>query len=110
MVCLLQAVLEDFVEKELGGRVLTCMTGSAPTAPEVINFLRDTLVVPILEGYGSTEAGTLPEAVGSFLVGYSWRAALSENHRLVQLTPLGASLRHACTVQGKLEPRHYHES
>lgn len=105
VVCLLQAVLEDFVEKELGGRVLTCMTGSAPTAPEVIDFLRDTLVAPILEGYGSTEAGTLPKAVGSFLVGYSWRA-LSKNHRLLQLMNLVAFLRHACTVQGRLEPRH----
>ncbi len=57
---LLQAVIEDFREKELGGRVLTCMTGSAPTAPEVVDFLRDALVVPIYEGYGSTECGELP--------------------------------------------------
>ena len=84
VVCLLQAVLEYFVEKELGGRVLTCMTGSAPTAPEVIDFLRDALVAPILEGYGSTEAGTLPEAVGSFLAGYSWRT-LTEDNRLSYL-------------------------
>ena len=68
---MLQAVLEDFVEKELGGRVLTCMTGSAPTAPEVIDFLRDALVVPILEGYGSTEAGKLSQAVHSLLEDYS---------------------------------------
>ena len=37
--------------------MLTCMTGSAPTAPEVVDFLRDALVVPIYEGYGSTECG-----------------------------------------------------
>ena len=53
----LQAVIEDFREKELGGRVFTCMTGSAPTAPEVVDFLRDAMIVPIYEGYGSTECG-----------------------------------------------------
>ena len=54
---MLQAVIENFREKELGGRVFTCMTGSAPTAPEVVDFLRDALIVPIYEGYGSTECG-----------------------------------------------------
>ena len=52
-----QAVIENFREKELGGRVFNCMTGSAPTAPEVADFLRDALIVPIYEGYGSTECG-----------------------------------------------------
>ena len=52
-----QAVIENFREKELGGRVFSCMTGSAPTAPEVVDFLRDALIVPIYEGYGSTECG-----------------------------------------------------
>lgn len=58
MACMLQAVIEEFREKELGGRIFQCMTGSAPTAPEVVDFLRDSLIVPIYEGYGSTEAGT----------------------------------------------------
>ena len=52
-----QAVIENFREKELGGRLFSCMTGSAPTAPEVVDFLRDALIVPIYEGYGSTECG-----------------------------------------------------
>ena len=52
-----QAVIENFREKELGGRVFSCMTGSAPTAHEVVDFLRDALIVPIYEGYGSTECG-----------------------------------------------------
>ncbi len=50
-------MIENFREKELGGRVFSCMTGSAPTAPEVVDFLRDALIVPIYEGYGSTECG-----------------------------------------------------
>ena len=54
---MLQAVIEHFREKELGGRVQFCLTGSAPTAPEVVDFLRDALIVPIYEGYGSTECG-----------------------------------------------------
>ena len=54
---MLQAVIENFREKELGGRIFQCMTGSAPTAPEVVDFLRDSLIVPVYEGYGSTEAG-----------------------------------------------------
>ena len=58
MPCL-QAVIEDFRNNELGGRVFSALTGSAPTAPEVVDFLRDSLIVPIYEGYGSTEAGML---------------------------------------------------
>jgi len=62
---MLQAVIENFREKELGGRVFTCMTGSAPTAPEVVDFLRDALIVPIYEGYGSTECGKSSQSTGS---------------------------------------------
>ena len=62
---MLQAVIENFREKELGGRVFTCMTGSAPTAPEVVDFLRDALIVPIYEGYGSTECGKSSHPTGS---------------------------------------------
>ena len=82
---LLQAVIENFREQELGGRVFTCMTGSAPTAPEVVDFLRDALIVPIYEGYGSTECG--------------------EGHRLVSSLPsqlqtlLQCILRLACNMK-----------
>ena len=61
---MLQAVIENFREKELGGRLFTCMTGSAPTAPEVVDFLRDALIVPIYEGYGSTECGKSSQSTG----------------------------------------------
>ncbi len=49
-----QDLVEHFRQVDCGGRVLTAMTGSAPTAPEVVDFLRDALLIPITEGYGST--------------------------------------------------------
>jgi long-chain acyl-CoA synthetase len=36
----------------LGGRVRVMVTGSAPIAKEVLNFLKIAFCVPILEGYG----------------------------------------------------------
>lgn len=39
----------------LGGRVRVMVTGSAPIAKEVLNFLKIAFCVPILEGYGQTE-------------------------------------------------------
>ena len=52
-----QEVMRKFREEDVGGRLLYAFTGSSPTAPEVIDFLRDALLVPFYEGYGSTEAG-----------------------------------------------------
>ena len=49
-----QDLIQHFREVECGGRVLSALTGSAPTAPEVADFLRDALLIPIIEGYGST--------------------------------------------------------
>ena len=49
--------MRKFREEDIGGRLVYAFTGSSPTAPEVISFLRDALLVPIYEGYGSTEAG-----------------------------------------------------
>lgn len=55
-VCPGQDLIEHFRTVECGGRVLTALTGSAPTAPEVKDFLQDALLIPITEGYGSTGA------------------------------------------------------
>jgi len=49
--------MRKFREGDVGGRLVYAFTGSSPTAPEVIAFLRDALLVPVYEGYGSTEAG-----------------------------------------------------
>jgi long-chain acyl-CoA synthetase len=39
-----------------GGNLRLCVTGSAPIAKEVQEFLRIALCCPIVEGYGQTEA------------------------------------------------------
>jgi fatty acid CoA ligase FadD9 len=43
----------------LGGRLAAVMIGSAPTAPEIKQWLAGCLDIPVYEGYGSTEAGIL---------------------------------------------------
>ena len=53
----MQELLEHFRERELGGRVFSCTTGSAPTAAEVLRWLDDVMGFPALNGYGSTECG-----------------------------------------------------
>ena len=52
-----QEVLRQFREVDAGGRLVAAYTGSSPAAPEVLDFLKDALGVPIFEGYGSTETG-----------------------------------------------------
>lgn len=46
-----------FREQELGGRIFSCTTGSAPSAPEVLTWLSEVMGFPTLNGYGSTESG-----------------------------------------------------
>ena len=53
----MQAIIDNFRDVEMGGRVYACMVGSAPSAPEVVHFLQSALVAPILESFGSTETG-----------------------------------------------------
>eukprot|EP00742_Colponemidia_sp_Colp-10_P000272 GILJ01000306.1.p1 GENE.GILJ01000306.1~~GILJ01000306.1.p1 ORF type:complete len:692 (-),score=129.63 GILJ01000306.1:157-2187(-) len=43
------------VRARLGGRIRLMITGSAPIAPEVMEFLRICFSVPVMEGYGQTE-------------------------------------------------------
>lgn len=43
------------VQKMLGGRINTAVTGSAPLAPEIQRFMQTVLKAPVRQGYGLTE-------------------------------------------------------
>ncbi|EGG06540.1 uncharacterized protein MELLADRAFT_116457 [Melampsora larici-populina 98AG31] len=43
------------VKEALGGRVKLIASGSAPIAPEVLEFLKVAFVTDVIEGYGATE-------------------------------------------------------
>ena len=50
-------VLAEQRQYLLGGRFIFAMTGSAPTSPELRNWVEALLEMHLLDGYGSTEAG-----------------------------------------------------
>ena len=50
-------VMDEQRKYQLGGRFIFAMTGSAPTSPELKNWVEDLLDMHLLDGYGSTEAG-----------------------------------------------------
>ena len=52
---LIDRVLFGRIQKRLGSRVSMVMSGSAPLAPEVMEFMRLALGCPVYEGYGQTE-------------------------------------------------------
>ena len=50
-------VLVELRHELLGGRYIFAMTGSAPTSPELRNWVESLLEIHLVDGYGSTEAG-----------------------------------------------------
>ena len=52
-------VMEEMRRSFLGDRLIYAVTGSAPTAPEVSSFLERCFEIPVFDGYGSTEAGSV---------------------------------------------------
>jgi fatty acid CoA ligase FadD9 len=50
-------VMDDMRQYQLGGRFIFAMTGSAPTSPELKEWVESLLEMHLLDGYGSTEAG-----------------------------------------------------
>ncbi len=52
-------VMAEMRRSFLGDRLVYVVTGTAPTAPEVASFLERCFEVPVIDGYGSTEAGAI---------------------------------------------------
>ncbi|MGG2460291.1 carboxylic acid reductase [Streptomyces sp. RGM 3693] len=52
-------VLAHFRDEVFGGRIIRILCGSAPLAPELVDFLESCLEVPFHNGYGTTETGFL---------------------------------------------------
>ncbi|WP_156689217.1 carboxylic acid reductase [Mycobacterium sp. Marseille-P9652] len=50
-------VIDEQRQYQLGGRFIFAMTGSAPTSPELREWVEALLEMHLLDGYGSTEAG-----------------------------------------------------
>jgi fatty acid CoA ligase FadD9 len=50
-------VLEEQRKDQLGGRFISALTGSAPTPPQLKTWIESLLGMPVLDTYGSTEAG-----------------------------------------------------
>ena len=54
-----EQVMAEMRRSFLGDRLVYVVTGTAPTAPEVASFLERCFEVPVIDGYGSTEAGAI---------------------------------------------------
>ena len=52
-------IVEEMRRSFLGDRLIFLVTGTAPTARDVAAFLERCFDVPVLDGYGSTEAGII---------------------------------------------------
>ncbi len=50
------------IKERLGGRVKIIVSGGAPLAPHVEEFLKITMCAPVVQGYGLTET-----CAGSFI-------------------------------------------
>ncbi|MEV0669949.1 carboxylic acid reductase [Mycobacterium sp. NPDC050441] len=75
-------VLDEVRNDLLGGRFVSAMTGSAPISPEMKTWVERLLDMHLLEGYGSTEAGSV------FVDGYIQRPPVID-YKLVDVPDLG---------------------
>ncbi|MEC3957404.1 carboxylic acid reductase [Nocardia sp. CDC153] len=73
------ALREDF----LGGRIVRLMVGSAPISAEMREFMNSVMGSPIIDGYGSTEAG------GGLLIDNEVRRPPVLDYKLVDVPELG---------------------
>ena len=76
------AVRQTIRDDVLGGRVLSAMCGTAPLAPEMAEFVEECVDVHLIDGYGSTEAGSV------LVDGHITRPPVTE-YKLVDVPELG---------------------
>ncbi|MGZ8179584.1 carboxylic acid reductase [Williamsia sp. SKLECPSW1] len=76
------AVKQMIRDELLGGRVLAALCGTAPLAPEMAEFISDCLDVHLVDGYGSTEAGSV------LVDGHITRPPVTE-YKLIDVPELG---------------------
>ena len=94
------------VKKSLGGRIRFMLVGSAPVDGYLLNFLRCSLSVEIMEGYGQTEdvAGVLLsntcDTVTNHLGGPGWWTEI----KLVDQPELGYTSKNIDKETGKSRP------
>ena len=89
-------VIADLRQNQLGGRVLSAMTGSAPISGELRGFVETLLDVHLTDGYGATECGLLfvdgralrPQVIDYKLVDVASLAKKSEGRQ--RLATVGA--------------------
>jgi fatty acid CoA ligase FadD9 len=52
-------IMAEMRESFLGDRVLLVLVSTAPTPPEIVSFLERCFQIPVVDAYGSTEAGPI---------------------------------------------------
>lgn len=79
------------VRNRLGGRVNAILTGSAPVAPEVMDFLRVCFACEVYEGYGQTEtsAGSTLTCRGDWISGQIGVPLPCNEIKLVDIPEMG---------------------
>ncbi|MEC3919081.1 carboxylic acid reductase [Nocardia sp. CDC160] len=78
-----RAVKTTLREDFLGGRIVRLMVGSAPISAEMREFMGSVMGQPIIDGYGSTEAG------GGLLIDNEVRRPPVLEYKLVDVPELG---------------------
>lgn len=86
------AHLRDHV---LGGRIIHAPCGSATLAPELAEFVRDDLDVPLLDSYGTTEAGLV-------MLDHRVQSPPVQHYKLVDVPELGYSTADSPHPRGEL--------